>query len=239
MRGMSAKGSGGRKAAPVAAPISAATVAEARERLASAGPAPVTFSVIPPDLDRIRDLPGTCGIELPYREDLVPPCRDLRPRARLRVSCRAFPSIEAARAILLALSRDGIPSAVEDIDSLSPEEASVLLDLCLHEPTAAAPIEPFAALLASAVRRRPLGLWDILPGLRKGSPRPAGARDPEEFLLALPRELTECLACACFPACEAYGAWRGSCATWKAVIEGIARAAREMRALGGDGSARG
>jgi hypothetical protein len=248
MRRLSARGSGsGRKPA---APIFAATVEEARKRLEAGGAGIVRFSAVPPDLERLRDLPAAVAFELPYREDLVPLCRDLRPRLRLRLACRGFPSLDAARAALLALSRDGIPSAVEDVGALSPEEAAALLDLFLHEPSAAAPIEPFAALLSSAVRKRPLGLWDILPGLAPGSPRPVGALDgdsgptsddvgAEEFLLALPREHPECLACACFPACEAYGAWTGSCATWKAVIEGIARAAREIRGLGQAGEGRG
>ena len=93
----------------------------------------------------------------------------------------------------------------------------------LHDPAIVQPIEPFAALFWAATRRRRLGLWDLEV--------PAPEADP--FLFALPRDHPECLACACFPLCEGYGAWAGGCETWRAVIADLVAAAREISRLRG------
>ena len=148
--------------------------------------------------------------------------------APVPVACRSFASIDGAIAALASLSRGGIPAAVTDVDALGPAEARRVLGLFLHDPGAAAPIEPFAAILAAAVERRQVGLWDILPA---GDPSARPARDPGEFLRALPREHPECLACRHFPVCEGYGAWAGSCGTWTEVLAALAAAARELAGL--------
>lgn len=106
-----------------------------------------------------------------------------------------------------------------DVDALSPAEAVERLAFFLHDPASTTPVEPFAALLAALVHKRETSLWD-LRGL-----------DPDAFLRALPREHPDCMACACFPLCQGYGAWAGSCETWRSVLTELARAARELRRL--------
>jgi hypothetical protein len=114
-----------------------------------------------------------------------------------------------------------------DLDALEPAEALARLAHFLHDPAAIAPVEPFAALLAALIHRRETNLWDLL------------GRDPGPFLAALPQERPACMACASFPLCQGYGAFRGSCATWREVLPALARAARELRALKTDPSRRG
>jgi hypothetical protein len=121
-------------------------------------------------------------------------------------------------------ARTGIPIHL-DLDALRPEEASGALDLFLHDPQVTSPIEPFAALLGAMIRKQELGLWDL------GSARLGAPKVRETFLMNLPREHPGCLECACFPVCQGYGAWAGSCTTWRALLPVLAGAARELSAL--------
>ncbi len=127
---------------------------------------------------------------------------------------RALPDVTAACARLRKLKE---PAELRDLDALGPEDALRLLDCFLHDPEVSAPLEPFAALVQAALTRTNLGLWDLHPP------------QPEEFLRRLPEDHPECLACPAFPVCEGYGAWAGSCPTWKALVPRIAQAARELR----------
>ena len=130
------------------------------------------------------------------------------------------PSWEAFR----QRARTGIPMDL-DLDALSPGEACRALELFLHDPLVTSPIEPLAALLGAMIRKQELGLWDL------DSARPDAASAREVFLAHLPQEHPHCLECACFPICQGYGAWAGSCATWRALLPGLAAAARELTAL--------
>ena len=140
-------------------------------------------------------------------------------------SCRAFPSLSGACGELRRLARAGSPAAIDDLDQLDPAEALLLLDFFLHDPEATETIEPFASILSALHGKRPLGLWDLFP------PAPGdGAEEAarERFLRVLPRDHQECMSCRCFPVCEGYAARARACETWKAVISGIAAAAREL-----------
>jgi hypothetical protein len=121
-------------------------------------------------------------------------------------------------------ARMGIPMVL-DLEALPPVEASSALDLFLHDPLVTSPIEPFATLLSAMIRKRELGLWDL------DSARPDAASARDAFLGNLPREHPCCLECACFPICQGYGAWAGSCATWRTLLPSLAAAARELSAL--------
>lgn len=110
-------------------------------------------------------------------------------------------------------------SAPLDLDALSPAEARERLAFFLHDPASTVPVEPFAALLAAMLHKRETNLWALQ------------ARDPEPFLRDLPRDHPACMVCACFPICQGYGALAGSCEIWREVLTGLARAARELRAL--------
>jgi hypothetical protein len=112
-----------------------------------------------------------------------------------------------------------------DVDALDPGEASRVLDFFLHDPMVTGPIEPFAALLSAMLRKQEMGLWDL------DSTRSGAEASREAFLLGLPREYPQCLQCACFPLCQGYGAWAGSCETWRTILSGLAVAARELSAL--------
>ncbi len=200
----------------------AATVAEARDRLAAGGEDRIVFPAVPPDLEDLPGLPPGARIDVPYSEESLPAYRERGRGLRVRVACRDFPGLAALAAALRRLSAHGLPGVVVDAGALGPEEGRALLDLFLHDPAIVQPIEPFAGLLFGAAHRRRIGLWDAAPL----SPGPD--RDPDEFLFALPREHPGCLACASFPLCEGYGLWAGGCATWKAILRGIAAAAREI-----------
>lgn len=145
-----------------------------------------------------------------------------RPPAGVRLSVRRFPSLDDACRALRDLSRGGKAAAIDDLSALSPAEAERLLELFLHDAAIDRPIQPFAALLDAVLRRRTLGLWDLDPG---------AAEAEKDFLRDLPRDHPECLSCACFPQCQGYGAWAGACETWRAVVAGIAAAAREVAGL--------
>ena len=105
------------------------------------------------------------------------------------------------------------------LDALSPEEACERLAWFLHDAASTTPIEPFATLLSAMLHKRETSLWALR------------ALDPEPFLRALPRDHPACMACTCFPICQGYGAFAGSCETWRQVLTGLAAAARELRAL--------
>jgi hypothetical protein len=135
---------------------------------------------------------------------------------------RAFPTLADACEELRRLSQGGHPVVLLDVDQLSREEAEAFLDLWLHDPSMAAPLEPFAGILSALVHRRALGLWD-LPHLHV-----PGA---DAVVETLPADHPECLSCACFPICEGYAAGKGSCETWRAVIARLASSARELAML--------
>ena len=118
----------------------------------------------------------------------------------------------------------GVPVALTGLDALAPAEAGALLAFFLHDPGARGPIEPFATLLAAMLHKRETGLWDLHA---EGPARDAEAR----FLQTLPADQPQCLACACFPLCQGYGAWAGSCATWRLLLTGLAKAARDLARL--------
>ena len=122
-------------------------------------------------------------------------------------------------------ARTGTPVALLDIDALDPIEASRVLDFFLHDPLVTSPIEPFATLLGAMIRKQEMGLWAL------ASARPGAATSHAAFLLGLPGEHPRCLECACFPVCQGYGAWAGSCETWRAILPGLAAAARELSVL--------
>jgi hypothetical protein len=128
-----------------------------------------------------------------------------------------FPQVLAE---LERLVHQGAPVALTGLDGLDPEQGSHLLTFFLHDTAVRQPIEPFATLLAALLHRRQTGLWELFPGSPQGT-----------FLKALPWEQPQCLACACFPLCQGYGAWAGSCATWRAIVTGLAEAARELGRL--------
>jgi len=157
----------------------------------------------------------------------IPAAREKKRPNGVRLAVWKFHSLDDACRALRDLSRDGIPAFIEDVSALTPDAARRLLDLFLHDPCITEPIEPFAALLSAAVHRRRMGLWDL---------DPAGARAAEGFLRDLPQEHPGCLACPCFCQCEGYGEWAGGCDTWRAVIAGIAAAAREIATSGLRGS---
>jgi hypothetical protein len=125
---------------------------------------------------------------------------------------------------LRLLAEGGRPVILEGLDRLEPGAASSLLTFFLHDPVVTAPVEPFATLLAAMVHRRDRGLWDLVSGTRQNEAE-AG------FLRTLPVEQPECLACSCFPVCQGYGAWAGSCATWRTLLTDLAAAARELGRL--------
>jgi len=121
---------------------------------------------------------------------------------------------------LRALAARGLPVSLTGLDALDPAQASGLLEFFLHDPSVTAPIEPFAGLLVDLSRKRETGLWDLFP--REGG---------DAFLEALPRDHPDCMACACFPICQGYGAWAGSCETWRRILTGLAKAARDLARL--------
>jgi len=125
---------------------------------------------------------------------------------------------------LRRLAASGNPVVLAGLDGLEPGEAGGLLAFFLHDPAVTAPVEPFATLLAAMVHRRGLGLWDLQPGVAQ-SEAEAG------FLRTLPVEQPGCLACSSFPVCQGYGAWAGSCATWRTLLTDLAAAARELGRL--------
>jgi len=126
----------------------------------------------------------------------------------------------AYREQLTRLVQAGQPVLLTGLDGLEPAEAASLLAYFLHDPEVAQPIEPFATLLAARLERRQLSLWQLHPQ----APRDA-------FLGALPVAHPACLACAGFPVCQGYGAWAGSCATWRTLVDGLASAAAELGRL--------
>ena len=118
------------------------------------------------------------------------------------------------------LAEAGETITLTGLDALEPAEARQLLTLYLHDPAVQRPIEPFASLLGALVRKVRLGLWAFHPE----APR-------DTILEALPREQPQCMACPSFPLCQGYAAWAGSCATWLALLTGLAEAARELGRL--------
>lgn len=121
---------------------------------------------------------------------------------------------------LRVLAARGVPVRLTGLDGLGPAQAAELLAFFLHDPAVTAPVEPFAGLLKALVLKRETALWDLFP--REGG---------EAFLEALPRNHPECMACACFPICQGYGAWAGSCDTWRCILTGLAKAARDLARL--------
>jgi hypothetical protein len=108
------------------------------------------------------------------------------------------------------------------LDQLDPAEAARLVHFFLHEPAVASPIEPLAELLKAMLQKREMSLWDL-----QTVPAEAAAAQAA-FLRALPQAQPACLACACFPVCQGYGAWAGSCEAWLAMLTGLAAAARAL-----------
>ncbi|HEX7552339.1 MAG TPA: hypothetical protein VF378_02205 [Geothrix sp.] len=116
----------------------------------------------------------------------------------------------------------GTPVVLAGLDQLDPAEANRLVHFFLHEPAMASPIQPLAALLTAMLQKRELSLWDLHPV------EPGAAPARAAFLRALPQVQPACLACACFPVCQGYGAWAGSCEAWLAMLTGLAAAARAL-----------
>jgi hypothetical protein len=116
----------------------------------------------------------------------------------------------------------GTPVMLGGLDQLDPTEAIRLVHFFLYEPAVASPIEPLAALLKAMLQKRELSLWDLQP-----VPAEAAAAQAA-FLWALPQAQPACLACACFPVCQGYGAWAGSCEAWLAMLTSLAAAAHAL-----------
>jgi len=136
--------------------------------------------------------------------------------------CSGFPG---AWATLRLLAGQGTPVALSGLDQLAPQEADRLVDFFLHDPDVTGPIEPFATLLGTMLRKEELVLWDLCPP----ESGPEGGID--RFLLALPQAQPDCMSCACFSICMGYAAWAGSCPTWRSILTRIAAAARELARL--------
>jgi hypothetical protein len=119
----------------------------------------------------------------------------------------------------------GTPVFLSGLEALDPADAARLVHFFLHEPAVTSPVQPLAALLEAMIQKRELSLWDL-------HPVEAGAEETQSaFLRALPRDQPACLACACFPICQGYGAWAGNCETWLALLTGLAAAARCLSRL--------
>jgi hypothetical protein len=139
------------------------------------------------------------------------------------LSCRSFKSQEAAVLEVRRLSQRGTTVQIADVNLLEPIDVLDLVDLFLHDPAVKGAIEPFASLLSAVVKRRPITIWELLPGVI--------ASESEAFIWHLPQRYPECLPCSSFPMCMGYGVWAQSCETWKAVIGRISIAARELRLM--------
>ena len=122
-------------------------------------------------------------------------------------------------------SGTGTPVVLSGLDRLEPSEAASLVHFFLHEPAVTSPIQPLAALLTAMLQKRELSLWDIQT-VAAGA---AAAR--ASFLWALPQARPACRACACFPVCQGYAAWAGSCEAWLAMLTGLAAGARALSHL--------
>lgn len=122
---------------------------------------------------------------------------------------------------LKRLSSAGIPVLL-DVDTMGADEATQCLELMLHDPDMATPVEPFGSLLQALVEKQPMALWDLTFLERSGE---------AEVFRTLPKAHPECLACACFPICAGYATQMGSCATWQALIPRLAAAARALGRL--------
>lgn len=247
MRRVNGRGSPGPRVVLVAGSAEAA-----RNWLEAAREPPwkIAFARVPEDAGALPSIPGGPRIEAPYREDAIPAYAAAAPRLTVRVAAKGFASLDAASEALALLSRSGLASAIEDLEALDGDSARRILDVFLHRAEIVRPIEPFSSLLAAWVRRKEIDLWEACaPSADRLAVEVSGGpaeeafaarirerserRGAESFLYALPRERPECLECGSFFACRGYAAWVGACAPWKAVLEGIAAAAREVRVLSG------
>ena len=119
-------------------------------------------------------------------------------------------------------ARTGTSVMLAGLDKLDLTEAAKLVHFFLHEPAVESPIQPLAALLTAMLQKRELSLWDLHPVAAEAAAAQAA------FLRALPQAQPACLACACFPVCQGYGAWAGRCEAWLAMLTGLAAAARAL-----------
>ncbi len=185
-----------------------------------------------------------------------------RIKVRVTCSQRSAAERTAARqTILLRLSRAGFESTIHDMDRLTPGEAISVVRLFLHDPGITDRVDPFMDILGALVRREAVSLWAILgpdpsarvfvtPDGRIGATPDAvgpgcavsefaaqwrtseAGQAVDHFLFSLPQHNSDCLACPFFCVCEGYGAWRGSCQTWRAVLAVLSRAAGRLRVNG-------
>jgi hypothetical protein len=176
------------------------------------------------------------AIELP----LLYGCTLLLARHPVRVTIPWLPGL--ARAVKLAVSL-GFPVRLvgPQPSAAAVEEARQALDLFLHNPTVAQPVEPFHGLLGGLLHETPVDLWDLLErdpaqtcvldarGEVLPDQGPVSVTVFRETLLAAG---AECCACPWFASCGGYFKWPRTdfaCDGVKRLFADLASAAAELR----------
>ncbi len=167
-------------------------------------------------------------------------CTPLLARHPVRVTIPWLPGL--ARAVKLAVSL-GFPVRLvgPQPGPAAVEEARQALDLFLHNPTVAQPVEPFHGVLGGFLHETPVDLWHLLErdpaqtcvldtrGEVLPDQGPASVTAFRESLLAAG---TECCACPWFASCGGYFKWPRTdvaCDGVKQLFADLASAAVELR----------
>jgi len=176
------------------------------------------------------------AIELP----LLYRCTPLLARHPVRVTIPWLPGL--ARAVKLAVSL-GFPVRLvgPQPSAAALEEARQALDLFLHNPTVAQPVEPFHGLLGGLLHATPVDLWDLLErdpaqtrilDARAEVLPDQGPASVTVFRETLRAAGAECCACPWFASCGGYFKWPRidfSCDGVKQLFADLDAAAAELR----------
>jgi hypothetical protein len=167
-------------------------------------------------------------------------CTPLLARHPVRVTIPWLPGL--ARAVKLAVSLGFAVRLVGSQPSAATvEEARQALDMFLHNPTVAQPVEPFHGLLIAFLHQTPVDLWDLLERdpaqIRVLDERgePLSDQGPESlsgFRESLRAAAAECCACPWLASCGGYFKWPRidfACDGVKRLFADLDAAAAELR----------
>ena len=198
------------------------TVGDALAALSVGRPDAVYFVRVPPDVERLGELPGHLPLSMPFREGLLEFLARSGRRLTVRLRVGSAGATGETRRAFLQLSRHGLDSEVEDINCLAPHEALDVFRLYARDGGITRSIDPFHAIMRRLLGRHSFSLWELMGPFEAD-------RAVDDFIFSLPQKNPDCLVCPFFCFCQGYGAWAGSCATWRAVLKSLVGEARALR----------
>ncbi len=228
--------------------VRAAAAAQLRAALGDRVPdgvAVVQLTALNGDLAALADWGDGLAVDLVMADPatelpLLYGCTPLLARHPVRVTIPWLPGL--ARAVKLAVSL-GFPVRLAGPQpaAAAVDEALQALDLFLHNPTVAQPVEPFYGLLGGFLHETPVDLWQLLERDpqqtcmldERGEVLPdQGPASVTAFRAALLAAGAECCGCPWFASCGGYFKWPRidfACDGVKLLFADLASAAAQLR----------